>query len=121
MERSVDYYKDMLKAIKFPKVNLPKINIRDIEKPPRWVVIAIAVLIEIVLLFFILWLFDERTVFDNDYYDTRYSGKYLKWGWVHMGIAITSILIAVGWAITILTELAAWEKNGRAFYNLYRK
>ena len=121
MERNADYYKNLLKAIKFPKVNLPKIDFSDMEKPPRWVVVALAILIELILIFFILWLFDKRTIFENDYKATKYSGDYIKWGWVHMGTAMTFILAAISLFIAILSEYMAFSDKGRAFYNFYKK
>lgn len=120
MEYNVEYFKGIVKEIKFPKVNLPKISLRNIEKPPRWLVIVIAILLEITLMFVILWLFDDRTIFDNDYKATKYSGDYMKWGWVHMGIAITLVLTAIGLFFAIIGEFAAWEEKNRTFYNFYR-
>ena len=123
MDFSTEYLDERinkLKSFKFPKIKLPKINFNDMEKPPRWVVVTIAVLIEIILMFFILWLFDERTVFDNDYKATRYSGEYMKWGWVHMGVTITLVLGAIGWFFAIIGEFAAWKEDGRTFYKFYR-
>lgn len=120
MERNVEYFKGIVKEIKFPKVNLPKINLRNMQKPPRWIVVSIAILIEIILLYFILWLFDERTVFNNDYFETRYSNKTLVWGWFHIGTVVTFILGAIALFIAIIIEFIAWEEKGRTFYNLYR-
>lgn len=115
MEYNIEYFKGLVKAIKFPKIKL-----RYMEKPPRWVVVSIAILLEIILMFIILWLFDERTVFDNDYIEKRSWGSDLKWGWVHMGVTITLVLAAIAWAIVILDEFMSWKEEDRVFYNLYR-
>lgn len=85
MDNSIEFYKEHLNKLKSIKIKFPKINFSDMEKPPRWLVIVIAILIQIVLLFIILWLFDERTIFDNDYIIKKYSYDYLKWGWIHTG------------------------------------
>lgn len=118
MERSVDYYKDMLKAIRFPVIKIKKF--KHMEKPPRWVIVALAFIIELVLIFFILWLFDERTVFDNDYTATKYSGEYIKWGWVHIGTTMTFIIAAIILFGMILDEFMSFDAHKRIFYSLYR-
>lgn len=119
--RDIQYYIDLLKSIKFPNVNLPRINLRSMRKPPKWLFYTIIILIQFILLFFILWLFDERTVFDNDYYVQSYRGQVLKWGWFHLGMVITTIIIDAGLFLTFLIgELMAWKDEERVFYNFYR-
>ena len=121
MEFNLENVMGYFKSIKLPKIRLPKLNLREIEigKPPRWLVIMIAIIIQIVLIFFILWLFDDRTVFDGDYMVKTYRGQELQWGWFRRGVTIITIIGAVALFISIFTEFAAYDKNGRAFYNLY--
>ena len=117
-KHNIQYYRDLLKLIKFPKIKVPAIRI---SKPPRWLVLTIAILIEFILLFFILWLIDDRTVFSNDYYETRYGGKTLVWGWFHIGMIISSIVIEIIWFFVILMgEFMAYKESDRIFYKLYR-
>jgi len=116
----INNFVNYIKSIKFPKF---RIKIPEIDKPPRWLIIMIAIIIEIVLLFFVLWLFDDRTVFNSDYMAKRYSYSStndLHWGWFHKGVAITSIMGGIALFISILTEFAAYDKKGRAFYKFYR-
>lgn len=126
MDFSTEYLDERIKkwkSFKFPKINLPKLNLREIYigKPPKWLFYTIIILIEFILLFFILWLFDERTVFDNDYYVKGYRGQELKWGWFHLGMVITTILVDAGLFLTFLIgELMAWKDEERVFYNFYR-
>ena len=121
MEYNIEYFKELLKKVKKPKFNLPNINLKNIRRPPKWVVYITIILIQFIILFFILWLFDERTVFDNDYYVEGYRGKDLKFGWFHLGMIITSIITeAILFFSFIFGELMEWKDENRIFYKLYR-
>ena len=107
---------------KRPKVKLPKINWSAIKfKPSRALVVVTAILLELILIFIILWIFDERTVFANDYAEKRSYGTLSRWGWIHKGIAITLILGAIAWFFAIVNESAAYNDENRTFYKLYHR
>lgn len=122
LERTMDniniqYFRNILNESKFKKFRLPKITI---PKPSRWFIVMIAILLEIILLFFILWLFDDRTVFNNDYISRKYSYDSLKWGWFHSGITILSIICEIILTFAIAGEFLAYNEKGRTFYELYK-
>jgi len=127
----MNIYVEEIKGI-FKNVNIkrPKFNLRlpkvdwstiTIKKPSRGLVVAIAILLEIVLIFIILWVFDDRTIFDNDYMREKYGRMLLKWGWFHNGVAITFILGAIAGFFVIFAEFISYHKKNRPFYKLYHK
>jgi len=123
MDYSIEKFKETLKNINFPKIKIPKIDLSSIKKkkPSRTFVVVIAVLLELVLLFVILWIFDDRTTFANDYTKKRSYGNLLKWGWIHKGVAITLILSAIALFFAILGEYVSYSEKDRPFYKLYKK
>jgi len=98
-------------------------NIKSIKigRPSRLVVVIIAILIQLFFVFFVLWLIDDRTVFNNDYMGKGYYSEELKWGWVHKGVLITTILSGLVWMFMILGEFSAFKAKDRTFYKLYNK
>jgi len=124
------YVEEIKRIFKNVNIKRPKFNLRlpkvdwstiTIKKPSRGLVVAIAILLEIVLIFIILWVFDDRTIFDNDYVREKYGRMSLKWGWFHNGVAITFILMLVAWFFLIFNEFIAYKKEERTFYRLYKK
>ena len=90
------------------------------EKPQRWVVVAIAVAIEMLIIPFIFWLFDDRTVFDNDYVEYSSWGDVNKWGWVHQTVTAFAICALIAWFFCIVGEFAAYDEKNRTFRKLYK-
>jgi len=123
MYYSEEKFIETLKNIKIKKIKIPKIDLSSIKikTPSRTFVVVIAILLELVLLFITLWIFDDRTSFTNDYIEKRNYGDLLKWGWIHKGVAITLILGAIVLFFAILGEFMSYSEENRSFYNLYKK
>ena len=125
MNSYFDDIKGIFKLVKLPKRRLKlrevKISPIKIGKPSRALVVVTAILLELILIFIILWIFDERTVFANDYAEKRSYGTLSKWGWIHKGVAITLVLGAIAWFGAIFNEFGAWKDKNRTFYKLYHR
>jgi len=125
MEFSAEYVKKLFGLIKLPKLKLKlrKVDVSSltVKKPSRALVVVVAILLELILLFIILWIFDDRTTFANDYLEKRSYGSLSKWGWIHKGVAITLVLGAFAWFFAIVNEFAAYHDKNRTFYKLYHK
>jgi len=126
MDYSVEKLKEDLGKIKFPKFKR-KLRLREVKvpavkiKPPsRAVIVTVAIIIELFLVFLAFWIFDDRTSFANDYIEKRSYSSLSRWGWVHKGVATMIILMLVAWLITIISEFAAYDEDGRPFYRIYK-
>lgn len=111
--------------LKLPKFNikLPKLKLKrnkGFEKPQRWVILTLAFLIEIFMMFFIFWLFDDRTIFDNDIIKKRSYGHYVTYGWVHRGVISLSLIGAIVWFIIIMSDFMAFDEDDRVLRNFYK-
>lgn len=95
------------------------IDIKNFEKPSRFIVLLVFYFILIFLLFFNLWLFDEKTTFNSDYYVEHYLyGEQIVWSWFHKGVVIISTLLEIAGIITIVLEYTEPKKN-KPFKKLY--